>query len=67
MEHFRTVTSEWCDIREAAKHLAVSTAFLRKRVRLREIPYARAGKVLRFRKADLDRWLEANGCGGEIH
>jgi excisionase family DNA binding protein len=58
--------TEWITIKEAARQLHVSTAFLRKGVRLRRIPFARAGtKSLRFRRSDLDRWLESNGCVGE--
>lgn len=56
--------ARWLDIREAAAHLNVSVAFLRKSVRLNKVPFARAGtKVLRFRRSDLDRWLESNGSG----
>jgi excisionase family DNA binding protein len=59
--------SEWMTIKEAAKYLHVSIAFLRKCVRLRRVPFARAGtKSLRFRRSDLDKWLESNGTGGEI-
>jgi len=55
---------EWCNIREAAAHLNVSVSFVRKMVRGRRIPFARAGtKVLRFRRRDLDTWLESNGHG----
>ena len=57
----------WCDIRSAARHLNVSVSFLRKQVRLGRIPFARAGKNLRFRKAALDAWMEANGQGGEVN
>ncbi len=57
----------WWDIRKAAEHLGVSVAFLRKAVRFKKVPYARAGsKALRFRRDDLDRWMEQNSCGGEI-
>ena len=53
----------WVNIREAAAHLGMSTAFLRKRVRQGTIPFTRLGnKSLRFRKSDLDRWAEAHGC-----
>ena len=59
--------SEWWDIKRAATHLGMSVAFLRKAVRLRKVPFARAGsKALRFRKADLDAWMEQHSCGGEI-
>ncbi len=66
-DHSETLTNcGWWNIKQAATHLGVSVAFLRKAVRLRKIPFARAGaKSLRFRRADLDRWLEANGCSGE--
>jgi len=58
--------SGWWNIKQAAAYLGVSTAFIRKSVRLGRIPYARAGgKVLRFRRIELDRWLESNGSGGE--
>ena len=58
---------EWSTIRAAAAHLGVSESFLRKMVRARCIPFARAGnKVLRFRLKDLDTWIESNGSGGEL-
>jgi excisionase family DNA binding protein len=58
---------EWWDIKRAAAYLGMSVAFLRKAVRLRKVPFARAGsKSLRFRRSDLDHWLEANGCHGEV-
>ena len=58
---------EWWNIKKAAAYLGVSIAFLRKAVRLRKVPFARAGsKAIRFRRSDLDRWLEGNGCNGEV-
>jgi len=58
-------TEQWVSIREAAEHLGLSVAFLRKAVRLNRVPHARAGsKVLR--NADLDRWLKCGGTGGEV-
>jgi excisionase family DNA binding protein len=62
-----TNVAEWLTIGDAAGHLKVSIAFLRKAVRLKKVPFARAGsKALRFRRSDLDRWMEANGNGGEV-
>jgi excisionase family DNA binding protein len=59
-------SSEWWDIKKAAAYLGMSVAFLRKAVRLRKVPFARVGsKSLRFRRSDLDNWLETNGCAGE--
>ena len=61
-----TQTSQWWNIRRAAVYLDMSVAFLRKAVRQKSIPFVRAGtKALRFRKEDLDAWLESNGCNGE--
>lgn len=58
--------SRW-NIRTSAQYLGVSVAFLRRAVRLRKVPFARAErKALRFRRCDLDRWLEANGSAGEL-
>ena len=58
MEETHRPTANWCNIREAADHLGMSVAFLRKQVRLRRVPFVRIGtKALRFRKADLDSWL----------
>ena len=59
---------EWWNIKQAASHLGVSVAFLRKAVRLRRVPFARVGaKALRFRRLDLDRWVESNGCWGDVN
>ncbi len=67
METEERKNAGWWDIRKAAEHLGVSVAFLRKAVRLKKVPHARAGsKALRFRRDDLDRWMEQNGCGGEV-
>jgi excisionase family DNA binding protein len=61
------VDSGWWDIRKSAAYVGVSIGFLRKAVRLKKVPFARAGKkALRFRRSDLDRWLEANGSAGEV-
>jgi excisionase family DNA binding protein len=52
----------WMTIKEAAGYIGVSISFLRKH--LSRLPHARAGgKILRFRRNDLDNWLEQNGRG----
>jgi excisionase family DNA binding protein len=61
-----STTDFWWTIRQAAVYLSVSTGFLRKSARTRRIPFVRLGtKALRFRKSDLDKWLEGSGSGGE--
>ena len=67
-QELNTSNSEWWDIKTAAAYVGMSVAFLRKAVRLRKVPFARAGtKALRFRRSDLDRWLESNGCDGGVN
>ena len=66
-QHIAEAIEQWWDIRIAARYLSVSVAFVRKAVRQKRIPFARAGsKNLRFRKSDLDEWMKAHSCDGEI-
>lgn len=44
---------------EAAAYLNISTVTLLRLVRAGEVPHTRVGRSLRFRKADLDAYLEA--------
>jgi excisionase family DNA binding protein len=56
--------SGWLSITEAADYLKLSQSFIRKQVRHQGIPFARpGGKVLRFRRSDLDHWLESSNSG----
>jgi excisionase family DNA binding protein len=60
-------TAKWLTIKEAARYIGMSTAFLRKSVRLRSVPHTRVGtKALRFDREALEMWLQQNACGGEI-
>lgn len=45
---------------EAAGYLRLARQTLYNLVNRREIPFLKAGRSLRFRKADLDRWLAEN-------
>lgn len=57
----------WLTIKEAARHIRMSEAFIRKNVRLRTIPHTRIGsKALRFSREALDLWLASKGCDGEV-
>jgi excisionase family DNA binding protein len=45
-------------IDEAAQYLHVSVAYLRRAVRLNQIPFVRVGtRACRFRRRDLDSWV----------
>jgi excisionase family DNA binding protein len=59
--------AEWWNIKKAAAYLGVSVAFLRKGVRLKQVPFVRVGsKILRFRRAELDRWLRHSAGNGAV-
>jgi excisionase family DNA binding protein len=45
---------------ELASYLKVTKSWVYERTHLNEIPYYKVGKFIRFRKKDVDRWLEEN-------
>ncbi len=45
-------------VKELAQYIGVSVQWVYERVQLKEIPYIKAGKLLRFRKSDIDTWLD---------
>jgi excisionase family DNA binding protein len=46
------------DVEGLAKYLGVDTSWVYKQVSLKTIPYFKKGKYLKFRKKDIDRWIE---------
>jgi excisionase family DNA binding protein len=46
--------------REAAAYLGVTERRMRRAVALREVPYIKVGKLVRFRQEALDEFIEAN-------
>ena len=44
---------------EAASYLALSVPTIMRLIKKGEIPHIRIGRTLRFKKADLDKYLEA--------
>ncbi len=53
------MNKELLDYRELAEYLGLSPITLRKKVSEKEIPYTKVGGRVRFRRTDIDRWLEA--------
>lgn len=47
-------------VEEAAAYLRLATATLYQKVSERSIPFTKIRNVLRFRKSDLDEWLQQN-------
>lgn len=50
--------SSLLDIHQAAKHLNIKVSRLRTAVLRKEIPYFKVGRLVRFHKEDLERWIE---------
>ena len=47
-------------IKELSKHLDVKTGWLYKAVHHHEIPFVKVGRHLRFKKNEIDQWLQEN-------
>lgn len=45
---------------EAAKFLSIKNSRLRTAVFRKEIPFIKIGRLVRFKQADLNKWIEAN-------
>lgn len=52
------MSSNLLDIEQAAKLLNVKVSRLRTAILRKEIPYFKVGRLVRFHKDDLDRWIE---------
>ena len=50
---------------EAAEYLGCTPDTLKVWVSKRRVPFVRVGRLVRFRKADLDAWLEDNAVPAE--
>ena len=50
----------WINLREAAAHLQVSKSFLYQKGEELGIPRAKLGSKYRYKKSDLDAWLQSN-------
>ena len=47
------------DVVQLAAYLNVSKAWVYDRIRDNEMPHSKVGKYLRFRRRDIDKWVEA--------
>ena len=50
--------SHWMTTKQAAEYLGLSPKALHDRVHMRQIPFYRLGKSLRFKRTELDQMLE---------
>ena len=51
---------EFIDINDLSRYLAIKPSRLYSLVEAREIPHYRVGRLVRFKKAEIDRWMESN-------
>lgn len=48
------------DVRGLAEYLKVDSSWIYKQVSSKSIPYFKMGKYTRFRKKDIDKWIESH-------
>jgi excisionase family DNA binding protein len=53
------------NVEEAAAFLGLTEKSVRKRVEQRTIPFIKVGALLRFKRTQLDAWLDANSFDPE--
>ncbi len=45
-------------VESLAEYLSVEPSWVYKKISLKEIPYFKAGKYVRFKKSSIDKWIE---------
>ncbi len=48
------------DVKGLAKYLCVDPSWVYKQISLGTVPHFKAGKYSRFKRKDIDRWIESN-------
>lgn len=48
-------------VEDCAAYLKVSTAWIYKRTALREMPFVKLGRLVMFRRSELDAWIKRQG------
>lgn len=56
--------SPWMNPEQTAQYLSVAIGTLRNWTSQRYIPFARRGRVVRYHRAELDKWLSRGACKG---
>jgi len=54
----------WMTTKEVAEYVSVSVGTVRNWVSARYIPFVRRGRVVRFHRDEIDKWLRINPCPG---
>jgi excisionase family DNA binding protein len=58
------LTSPWMTPEEAAAYLGIALGTLRNWTSARFIPFSKRGRVVRYHRDAIDRWLGKGGCPG---
>jgi excisionase family DNA binding protein len=56
--------SPWMSPRETARYLGIALGTLRNWTSARFIPYSKRGRVVRYHRDAIDRWLARGACSG---
>ena len=60
LENAVNVSKEFFSIRDLSRYLGIKTSTLYVMVEERTIPHYRVGKLIRFKRAEIDAWMEGN-------
>ena len=58
------LSSPWMTPRETAEYLQISLGTLRNWTSAHFVPFCKKGRVVRYNRKTLDKWLEKGGCAG---
>ncbi len=53
------IGSEFITVNELAEYLRVTPLWIYNRVRKKEIPHLKIGRILRFRRSTIEEWLKS--------
>jgi excisionase family DNA binding protein len=56
----------WLKPEQAAAYLGIALGTLRNLTSQRRMPHSRRGRIVRYRRDRLDRWLDLGACPGRI-
>lgn len=59
--------SEWMDIKQLSAYLNIKTATLFAMKRKGDLPYYKVNRLLRFKKDEIDEWMNSKKVDGEKH
>ncbi len=61
------ITNGLMDVEEVSAYLGIPRSTVYSLSMKAKIPHYHIGKLLRFRKDDIDNWLSEGGCDGKGH